>query len=176
MNRLIKALAKGEYSGVLSPLSRKRGLIHVYGPDTLPFLQGISSQKMHTKDQSYYTGSTCDYAAFLSPKGRVLHDSLLYHRVNTKSVFIETDQDKIPTLVHHMKKYRLRNNVHFDDENVNKAYNLWSLIATNPENQKTLGLWLTNTTCNLDANFYPDPRWPLAYRLITPFDRPGMTS
>lgn len=173
MNRLIKALHKGEYTGVVSPLAKKRGLVHVYGPDTLPFLQGITTQKLLTKDQSHYSGNTCEYSAFLSPKGRVLYDSLLYHRVNTKSIFIETDQEYIPDLVTHMKKYRLRNNVHFDEGDVNKAYKVWSLVATNPEHQKTMALWLANTTCNVDVNFYPDPRWPLAFRLITPFDKPG---
>lgn len=174
MNKLISALSKGQFGGVISPLHKTRGIVHVHGPDTLSFLHGLTTQKIMSKDEAYKGGNICYNAAFLSPKGRVLFDALLYYRATTRSMFIETDHEHIPKLLTHMKRYKVRNDVHFDAEDINKSYKMWSFLATNEEHHKNFVLWFLNTTCSMDVMYYPDPRWPLAFRLISPFDKPGM--
>lgn len=173
MNKLIGAIGQGQFTGILTPLLNRK-LIHLYGADTFTFLHGLVTCKIITRDESFHSGATCDYGAFLNDKGRILSEGLFYHRPSAHSFWIETDLSSLENLKSHLEKYKMRKKVFFDETETNKSYKIYSLLCTNEENQKNLTLWLLNTCTQLEINFYQDPRWPLALRIIAPFDSSGI--
>lgn len=89
MLRLLKELKHGLKGGIVTKLP-KRQIFHIEGSDTYEFLNGlvcITGLLQMTKqvtNKITKTGETnAIYAAFLNKKGRMMADSLLYHRPGT---------------------------------------------------------------------------------------------
>lgn len=172
MQNLVSALssrgvARGvRYRGVLSNL-RRRGLLHIFGRDAVSFLNGLVCQRLGTSKEWDGRGSVAVSAPILTGKGRVLADSLLYYRPGTRSFFLEADRSVLSSILLHLGRYKLRSTVHFEPD-VASAYDVFSLLATDPEALKSLIIRLAHTASASQLSIYPDPRWPLALRLIAP--------
>lgn len=156
-----------ESSAVRSSL---RSLLHLHGPHSYKFLQSMCTKKIVSYEESFEHGDFCDYAGFLTNKGRLLSDSLLYHRRSSHSFFIETPSSAQPQIIQHLNQYKMRNQIYIDSEDIQKSYQLFSMICTSEQNRKELVLWLLNQTAKIDLHFYQDPRWEMAFRIIAPFD------
>lgn len=138
------------------------------GPDSFKFLQGISSKKIMSLVEADDSGEFCDYAAFLTNKGRVLTEALLMFRSTSKSWLIEVPNSNMQPLLEHFQQYKMRNKIMIDTEEVNATYRVWSLVATTEQNLKELSLWLLNRTSQMEILFFQDPRFPLSLRLLVP--------
>lgn len=170
MNRLITALHKGEFRGVISPIHKKRRLIQLKGKDTLKFLNEVSTQKTLEVGKSGYVGDRSTGVAFLSPEGKVLFDNILYHRNESNSFFIETENEQVQDLFNHMRKYRGKSGVFFNEEEAND-YNIWALLATRMEHHDHFEKYFKNDSRQSKLLCYQDPRWPIALRLLVPKDQ-----
>lgn len=89
--------------GLLTRLTH-RALVEVSGKDAGKFLQGLA-----TADVLVPT-SLAQYSLFLTPQGRVLYDTLLYH-TGRESILVECDRDASTSFVKHLTRYRLRTKV-----------------------------------------------------------------
>jgi hypothetical protein len=176
MQRLVHALSEGQFIGVFATLSR-RGLLHVHGPDTYRFLNGLVTQKIERFDKDSSTESQsssvnvvaetkCLYGAFLTAKGRVLTDALFYHRPTSRSWFIETDKSQLPALIRHLNQYKLRAKVFIEEESVN-VWHVVALLCTSTTHRDELLRFLLHTPLSShDMQLYLDPRHPLFLRLL----------
>lgn len=168
MNHLLGAVGNGTIRGVLTPQAPKRKLIAMQGQDSFKFLQGQTTKKVMTMIESDESGEFCDYTAFLNNKGRVLSDALLMYRSASKSWLIDVPTANVTPLLEHIQQYKMRNKIIVDAEEINRAYRVWSLVASDENNLKELSLWILNRTSQMELLFYQDPRFPLALRLIAP--------
>ncbi|RIA96450.1 hypothetical protein C1645_733205 [Glomus cerebriforme] len=122
-----------------------RGLLELYGSDTVKFLQGLITNDM----PSISSGGDGFYAAFLNPVGRVMFDSFI-HPKNLGTSFpqptflVECDSRIIPEIIKHMKKYLLRSNVKITD--VSSFYQIWNVWGNKINN-----LWWRNQVPNPSA-------------------------
>ncbi|KAK4212406.1 hypothetical protein QBC37DRAFT_194155 [Rhypophila decipiens] len=103
----------------IAPLESRR-LISVSGPDAAKYLQGVITANITQPDGTPRTDPF--YAAFLSAKGRVLHDVFIYPydldpagllgpikaAAPGESFLIEVDTSEATRLVQHIKRYKLR--------------------------------------------------------------------
>jgi hypothetical protein len=85
-----------------------RAYIAVGGDDRIAFLQGILTQ-----DVSKLADEKIQFAALLSPQGKILHDMFLIDRPD--HVVIDTDAASKELLLKCLTMYKLRAKVHFDD-------------------------------------------------------------
>lgn len=138
------------------------------GPDSFKFLQNLSTKKIITDIEADSAGEFCDYAAFLNTKGRLVSDALLIYRSASRSWILDVHESSVQPLLDHFQQYKMRNKITLDTEEINMAYRVWSLVATNEEKLKELSLWFLNQTSQMELLFYQDPRFPLAFRLIAP--------
>src|SRR5574338_1279496 len=81
-----------------------RVLIRVAGPDTLGFLDNLLTQ-----DVTRLTREGAQYAALLTPQGKVLADMILWAHGN--DVTIECDRARSDALMQRLNMYRLRSAV-----------------------------------------------------------------
>ncbi|ORX95627.1 Aminomethyltransferase folate-binding domain-containing protein [Basidiobolus meristosporus CBS 931.73] len=102
-----------------------RGVLEIYGDDTVKFLQGMITNNM-TRIAS---GGEGLFTAFLAPNGRVLYDAFVYPKpqgTDTSPMFlIECSAEATRDLMRHIKKYILRSKVKIQD--VSEEYHVWSL-------------------------------------------------
>ncbi|TGZ84699.1 Aminomethyltransferase folate-binding domain-containing protein [Ascodesmis nigricans] len=95
----------------ITNLNSTRRLILLQGPDVPKFLQGIT-----TINVPNITGNKGVYCAFLNSKGRVLFDTFLYPAAHSSLIpssadpafIIEADVASTPSLLTHLKRYKLR--------------------------------------------------------------------
>ncbi|KAK3322562.1 folate-binding protein YgfZ [Apodospora peruviana] len=163
-----QALPDAPASSGLAALPSRR-LISVSGPDAAKYLQGVITANI-TDPSSGGPRTSGFYAAFLTAKGRVLHDVFIYpdHAEGGKpptgdSFLIEVDAAEAQRLQQHIKRYKLRANfdVRLLDTEERQVWHAWSDGASD--------LCSSMTSTNADEFiFQPDPRAPgLGYRLIT---------
>jgi folate-binding protein YgfZ len=120
-----------------------RTLIRVSGPDSAAFLDNLLTQ-----DVQKLAGAGVQYAALLTPQGKVSADMLLWAAED--GVIIECDASRGPDLMRRLAMYKLRAQVAFED--VSGAFAACY-------RQKPF------------ANAHPDPRFPdgaLGWRAILP--------
>ncbi|KAM7195729.1 putative transferase CAF17, mitochondrial [Rhypophila sp. PSN 637] len=162
----------------IAPLHSRR-LISVSGPDAAKYLQGVITANITQPDGSPRT--TPFYAAFLTAKGRVLHDVFIYpydpsfldpsgsgpKAAPGESFLIEVDTPEATRLVQHIKRYKLR--AKFDvrllyDSQV-QVWHVWS--GDEEALKRKLDMYYEShrdAICVLN----PDPRAPgLGYRIIS---------
>lgn len=99
-----------------------RGVVNVSGPDSLRFLQGLVTCDVHKicgPDEPFVSP-----AAFLNGRGRLLFGTLLIRRAD--EYLIDAPHDRVPDLLKHLKKYKLRAKVAFEE--VSDSYDIWSII------------------------------------------------
>ncbi|KAI9031561.1 hypothetical protein CLU79DRAFT_693850 [Phycomyces nitens] len=126
-----------------------RGLLELRGPDTLKFLQGLTTNNTR---KVALGGEGC-YTSFLTPQGRVLYDAFLYP-VNgeTEKWILECDERVVGNVAKHLKRYQLRAKVKIQD--ITQEYSAWSAWGGDVQE--------TAVGCH-------DPRVPgLGYRAIVP--------
>lgn len=162
------AIGNGTVRGVLTPHGSKRQLIAMRGNDTFKFLQGQTTKKVLTQTEALDSGEFCDYTAFLNNKGRVVSEALMMFRSSSRSWLIDVPATNVSPLLEHIQQYKMRNKIMIDTDEINRAYRVWSLVATTDENLKELSLWLLNRTSQMEMMFYQDPRFPLAFRIVAP--------
>lgn len=90
-----------------------RTLIRVSGPDSVAFLDNLLTQ-----DVQKLARAGVQYAALLTPQGKVIADMLLW--ASAKSVIIECDPTRGGDLLRRLSMYKLRAQVTLDD--VTAAY------------------------------------------------------
>jgi folate-binding Fe-S cluster repair protein YgfZ len=168
MNHLLGAVGNGTLRAVLTPQASKRQLIQLRGPDTFKFLQSMSTKKVMSIVEAEDSGEFCDFASFLTNKGRVLSEALMMFRTRSKTWMLDVPITSVPPLIEHFKQYKMRNNIMIDTEEANMAYKVWTLVATSEKNLKELSLWLLNKTSQMELMFYQDPRFPLSLRILSP--------
>lgn len=138
------------------------------GKDSFKFLQGQTTKKVMAFEDAEESGEFCDYSAFLTNKGRVLSEALMMYRSVSRSWLLDVPTANVAPLLEHIQQYKMRNKFMLDTDEINRAYRVWSLIASTEENLKELSLWLLNRTSQMEIMFYQDPRFPLALRLVAP--------
>ncbi|KAG2236202.1 hypothetical protein INT48_003821 [Thamnidium elegans] len=103
-----------------------RSLIELDGPDTPKFLQGLITNDM----AKISTGGDGLYASFLTPPGRILHDTFIYP-VNVGVNFphpkfmIDCPSNNKDLFIRHIKRYLLRSKVKVRD--CSEEYQLWNV-------------------------------------------------
>jgi hypothetical protein len=185
MQRLVRALSSGQFIGVYATLPR-RALLHLHGPDTYRFLNGLVTQKIERfdavqenevtekKEKNKNSGSIrevvaeakCLYGAFLTSKGRILTDAFFYHRPVSRSWFVEVDRTHIPTLVRHLEQYKLRSKVYIEEDAATSWHVAALLCASTSYRDELLRFLLNAPLSSHDLQFYPDPRHPLFLRFL----------
>ena len=107
-----------------------RGAVHVTGPDSVKFLQGlvtndVESLKTNPDDIAFAAGAV--HAAILSPQGKILFE---FFCVRTLDGFVlDVLREKVPELVKRLSMYKLRAAVEIKD--VSDDYKLLALWGPN---------------------------------------------
>ena len=124
-----------------------RAYVEVTGKDTTKFLQGIC-----TNDISKLTNhGDCIAAAFLTTKGRILADAIMYNVVDTaedagksgsegssgkRKVVIETHSSAAAGLIKYLSMYRLRSSVKVTDASTKYSTVLFTKYNSKNESQR----------------------------------------
>ncbi len=95
--------------------SLDRSLIRVSGPDALSFLNSLLTQ-----DVEKLPASGVQYAALLSPQGKVIADMLLW--ADGDGIIIDADPAAGPGLLARLKLYKLRAAVEIEDIKLEPLY------------------------------------------------------
>ncbi|KAL9618407.1 MAG: hypothetical protein Q9160_006848 [Pyrenula sp. 1 TL-2023] len=85
-----------------------RAFIELEGADTVPFLQGLTTNNIKTLNGS---SSQWIYTAFLNAQGRILNDAYIWppaDRQARNSWLVEVDARESQSLLRHLKKHKLR--------------------------------------------------------------------
>jgi len=151
-----------------APLTN-RGLIRVKGTDATKYLHSIVTNKVQDVEQN------CLYADFLTNKGRVLCDSIIYrldsNKKNSKKegeedeeiqeYLIDVDKSHIQFLLKYLKRYILRSDIHLF--NASKHLKVWSVWPSENESEEDFREGLND----LGVVHVEDPRCAaLGYRII----------
>ncbi len=119
----------------------QRGLIRIFGEDTVPFLQGLVSN-----DVTKLEPGGALYAALLSPQGKYLHDFFLTD--SGQGIVLDCEKDRLEDLAKRLSLYKLRSKV---------------AIESLPEAQGVVALW---GEAEAPARGVADPRLPeLGWRI-----------
>ncbi|KAF9133435.1 ccr4 associated factor [Mortierella sp. 14UC] len=110
-----------------------RGLLQIHGKDASKFLQGLITNHMPRIEN----GGGGFLAAFLSPKGRVMYDVLIYPVNDTKegsdpAYLIECDARALPELHKHIARFVLRSKVKM--VGVTESFDVYSVLDDQPAN------------------------------------------
>ncbi|ORX51367.1 Aminomethyltransferase folate-binding domain-containing protein [Piromyces finnis] len=151
-----------------APLTN-RGLIRVKGTDATKYLHSIVTNKVQKEEKN------CLYADFLTNKGRVLCDSIIYrldsNKKNTKKedeedeeiqeYLIDVDKSLVPFLLKYLRRYILRSDIRLF--NASKSLKVWSVWPSENESEADFQKGLND----LGVVHVEDPRCPaLGYRII----------
>lgn len=78
-----------------------RSILRIAGDDRAHFLQGLLTQ-----DVTALESARIQFAALLSPQGKILHDMFLLHQPD--AILLDTDAEFAPTLLKRLIMYKLR--------------------------------------------------------------------
>jgi folate-binding protein YgfZ len=95
------------------PPHSARALIAITGEDAIPFLQGILTQ-----DVAKLADAKIQFAALLSPQGKILHDMFLIDAASIGAgdgILLDTPALHAPTLLKRLAMYKLRAKVTITD-------------------------------------------------------------
>ncbi|CAN8061711.1 unnamed protein product [Agarophyton chilense] len=106
-----------------------RGIVRVHGVDSLKFLQGLITNDMHHICTAGARNACA--AAFLNGRGRVLFGTII-QRQGENDYLIDVDHQLVPSLIRHLKQYRLRADVQVSDES--PTHSVWSLVGVEDNN------------------------------------------
>lgn len=117
---------------------KSRSLIHLYGVDTFPFLQGLI-----TNDIQHLTHTPAIFALILNHQGRILYDVILYNsnQAIPSNNLVDNNDDKFKEqpnlllecdsriqtqLIKHLTLYRLKKKVQI--KGIDDQLSIWSVI------------------------------------------------
>lgn len=89
-----------------------RGVLRLTGDDTLKFLQGLVTVDVHRLRGD---GPPALYGAFLNRRGRVAHSAFLVNGATPGEVLLDVNASRVPDLLSHLKRHKLRARVQIDD-------------------------------------------------------------
>jgi len=141
-------------------LLKSRTLIRVSGRDSNKLLQGLITNDMMELQGSQ---SSSIYSMLLNAQGRCMFDTLLYKLDNSKEEYmVEVDSSVTDTVIKHMKLYKLRSKVSFEDCSSYKVYAMFMDNKTLISKEDIL-----SSFNHEDAFVFTDPRTDLmGLRLI----------
>jgi len=163
----------------------EHGLIEISGTDSKSFLQGLITNNMQLLDEP----GKCIAAAFLSPKGRCIADSIIManssHRLASTAdqlrFVLSCDGKQKSTLIRHLQMYKLRKDVRIED--CSKNYQITSIypdlktlfLADESSIQKSIFSLLQRDLP--EAIITTDPRTPhLGFRVLLQADTGSIPS
>ncbi|MEM8976487.1 MAG: folate-binding protein [Pseudomonadota bacterium] len=127
-----------------------RGIIRISGADTVKLLDGIVTNNLARLDDQ-----PAIHSGLLSPQGKIQFDFILVREGD--DLLLETNQDKITTLIQRLTLYRLRADVTFEDQSTSLA---------------VMAAWGDPVDAPGGVLAFPDPRnAKLGQRLIMPVER-----
>ncbi|CAE7742817.1 caf-17 [Symbiodinium sp. CCMP2456] len=132
-----------------------RAVLRVSGENSGQFLQGLCTQDMQSLQIMRSAGHAVLPAAFLSPKGKVLCDTLV-QQVDKHEFLVDCHADSATPLLRLLQRHRLRQPLTI--ENVSKSYAPFALLP--PEAASESSSVSTGDEPEPDlASFFPDPRF-----------------
>ena len=133
--------------------------------DTREFLQGLVTNDMYRLDESN-EGSVAASAAFLTPKGRVIAEVIVY-RVAPDVFVLDCAMDVAPTVAKLLNFYKLKKDVSVRD--ASESYNVWEIMSTGQAEQGRKAL-SDVAKATIVVN---DPRWQrLGCRILSSCQKP----
>lgn len=105
--RQCRSFASAASSSLTLPIPN-RAFIELEGADTVPFLQGLTTNNIRNLDEP---SSQWIYTAFLNAQGRVLNDAYIWPPAEQQarnSWLVEVDEREGQNLLRHLKKHKLR--------------------------------------------------------------------
>lgn len=102
-----------------------RTLLTVSGDDRVAFLQGLL-----TNDVTRLAAEKIQFAALLSPQGKILHDMFLVDAGD--SILIDVRAEDAALLMKRLNMYKLRAQVKIDDPMIRYPDDPWSFTANDP--------------------------------------------
>ncbi len=146
---------------------KNRGLISIFGDDTIEFLQNII-----TNDIYKVTVNNSIFSALLTPQGKYLYEFFIIK--SDKGYFLDCDEIFVDEIISNLKKYKLRSKVEL--ENISSNYVLGIL---NKEKFKEIQKEVDNTSNTIifrDCPFFIDPRNDkLGVRVLSPLEKLYLT-
>lgn len=125
----------------------QRTLLRVAGDDVSDFLQGlITNDIRHLKE-----GAVSIYSVFLSTKGRILYDTIIYKAKEDDLFYLECDVSIVNNLLKHLKMYKLRKKVNIDK--MEESMKVWVAYEKNLLPTKEASDLEKNS--NLEARIFP---------------------
>jgi folate-binding protein YgfZ len=137
---------------------RHRGVLRLRGRDAVMFLHAMSTND--AKAAAAAGTNELQYTAFLNGKGRMLFDAIVHPVADAEepTLLLEMDRRDVPGAIDHLKEYKLRTKVKFEDASdeyrvlVQGSQNIAAVDAVFPNG---------NPTVPVVTPMRPDPRPPV---------------
>ncbi|CAE7218838.1 CAF17 [Symbiodinium sp. CCMP2592] len=134
-----------------------RAILRVSGENSGLFLQGLCTQDMQSLQIMRSAGHAVLPAAFLSPKGKVLCDTLV-QQVDKHEFLVDCHADSATPLLRLLQRHRLRQPLTI--ENVSKSYMPFALLPPEAASESSTSVSTGNEPePDLADSFFPDPRF-----------------
>ena len=146
---------------------KNRGLISIFGDDTIEFLQNII-----TNDINKVTTENSIFSALLTPQGKYLYEFFIIK--SNKGYFLDCEEAFVDEIINNLKKYKLRSKVEL--ENISSNY-VVGIINKDKfgEIQREVNN-TSNTITYRDCPFFIDPRDNrLGARILSPLEKLYLT-
>ena len=146
---------------------KNRGLISIFGDDTIEFLQNII-----TNDINKVTTENSIFSALLTPQGKYLYEFFIVK--SDKGYFLDCEEAFVDEIINNLKKYKLRSKVEL--ENISSNY-VVGIINKDKfgEIQREVNN-TSNTITYRDCPFFIDPRDnKLGARILSPLEKLYLT-
>ena len=146
---------------------KNRGLISIFGDDTIEFLQNII-----TNDINKVTTVNSIFSALLTPQGKYLYEFFIIK--SDRGYFLDCEEVFVDEIINNLKKYKLRSKVEL--ENISSSY-VVGIINKDKfrEIQKEVNN-TSNTVTYRDCPFFIDPRDnKLGARILSPLEKLYLT-
>ena len=146
---------------------KNRGLISIFGDDTIEFLQNII-----TNDINKVTTENSIFSALLTPQGKYLYEFFIVK--SDKGYFLDCEEAFVDEIINNLKKYKLRSKVEL--ENISSNYVVGII---NKEKFGEIQREVNNTSNTItyrDCPFFIDPRDnKLGARILSPLEKLYLT-
>ena len=146
---------------------KNRGLISIFGDDTIEFLQNII-----TNDINKVTTENSIFSALLTPQGKYLYEFFIIK--SDRGYFLDCDEIFVDEIISNLKKYKLRSKVEL--ENISSNYVVGII---NEEKFGEIQREVNSTSDTIiyrDCPFFIDPREnKLGARILSPLEKLYLT-
>jgi folate-binding protein YgfZ len=133
-----------------------RGILRLRGRDSAKFLHAMT-----TNDFNNAPPNELRYAAFLTPKGRVLYDGFVHPVPNAEepTYLVEMDRKEIGHAIDHLKEFKLRTKVMIED--ASEEFKVLVAGTENGRHEADLGVPEHDARFPMTAPMQFDPRGPV---------------